>query len=200
MQRARRAGGGQVAVPVRDVALAVAGTVLTVGLCSAIEFTSSTRSDGLSWFGANRRTVLPFVVGMAAVAGLQWHAAARLPRTGALRGTRSLLRASAVLLIGILATPYVVGVWVEAVHEVLAGGLFLLQLVFAVRYWAAHRTAVLAALTVVQVVAGMLALAAVLGLQDDLFHAQVAFQLAFGAHLPIAVGLAGSDHERLGVT
>lgn len=111
--------------------LALAVIVGTVTGCAVIRFEDGTVVDGISWFGVQRETVLPYAAGMLATAGLQAHAARRLPTVPSLDPVRRFLRASAVLMLGILVTPYAVAPWLEVVHDSLGAGLFAVQLAFA---------------------------------------------------------------------
>jgi predicted small integral membrane protein len=174
-------------VPATALWVALAVFLTTVLMCSRIRFVTLTRIDGLSWFGVQRETAVPFVAGVLTVAGLQVYAAAALPDVPELAIVRRFLRASALLMVGILVTPYSLSAWMELVHDGLGTCLFLFQLVFGAWYWATRRGAVIGALLLAQLVAGVLAAAALIGLRNDLFFPQVVYQLAFAAHLPLTV-------------
>jgi hypothetical protein len=164
-------------------AAACAGGILA---CLRSGWTDETVRDGLSWFGARPEAFLPFATGMLATAVLLGWAAASLPP--GLGATRAALALSAVLLTGVVATPYTAGPVLYAVHDSLAAALFLVQLGWVL--WSGRRLggpgpAVAAA---VMTVAGLAGLASLLNLVEVLLWAQLAFQLAFAVQAPVAVG------------
>lgn len=179
----RGPGPGAVAL----LRLAVVVLVVTVAVCALLGHDATTRRDGLSWFGVHARTVLPYATGLGAVAALQWAAADRLPDGERTEAVRRFLRVSALLVVGLLLTPYSAGAVVDALHRTFGATLFALQLLVATWFWLTCRGRVAGVLLVVQLVAGLAAAAALLGLQDDQLTAQVAYQLAFGAQLPVSV-------------
>jgi len=176
-----------------DLWVALGVIAATVAGCTRIRFEDGTVVDGISWFGVHRETVPLFAVGMLTTAGLQVHAARSLAAVPPLDTARQFLIASALLMVGILVTPYSLRRWLEVTHDSLGACLFALQLLFAAWYWSHHRSRVTTSLLVAQFVAGLFALAGLLRLQHDLFLPQVAYQLAFATHLPLSVaGLARS--------
>ena len=177
-----------------DLWVALAVLLATVTMCSRLQFDRDAVANGLSWFGIMRRTVVPFTIGLLLVAGLQVRAAAALPRTDDLTWLRRGLIASAVLMIGILATPYSVSMLVYRIHDAFGTALFGLQIGLATWHWRRQRQRerLVGGLLLVQLTAGLAALGALLGLAHDMFFPQVIYQLAYGVQLPFVVrDLAG---------
>jgi hypothetical protein len=140
-------------------------------------------NNGMSYYGVHWETVLPYAVGILSAAlftrrALR-HAASTSPSPGHLRIAAD---AFALLLGGIILTPYTLNGAVDWTHRLLGAALFVLQLLLAIRLVAwAHGAGT--ALLLVQLAGGIIA--AVYLLQDDgfLLQGEATFQFGFGALL-----------------
>jgi hypothetical protein len=161
--------------------LAAAAAVLAVSVCVCVGLTwgHTDIDDGLSWFGTLSRTVVPYAGGLVATSGLLWAVLRRIPPVPTARPTRAVTAWTALLLLGLAATPYTVGPGLELVHRVIGSLLFAVQLAYSVGVVRTHRASVDAALVVVQLVAGVLCfLYFVIGLMGVMLVGQVVFQAA----------------------
>jgi hypothetical protein len=153
---------------------------VTAGACAVARHDSQVMTDGLSWFAAHQPTVVPFVSSMSVVAFLLLAVARQLdaesPAGPLLRTTVSLI---AILLLGVLATPYDVDTFFNWTHMILGGTLFALQFALSGWLWWRSREPVIAGLAILQFVVGLLALGSLIGVVDVLLYAQIVFQLVF---------------------
>jgi hypothetical protein len=97
-----RARGGSAA----GLLLVAAAVVLAVSVCLCVALTwGHTDIDGLSWFGTLGRTVAACALGLVATSLLLCGVASRTPATPEAKPTRAVTLWTAVLLIGLAATP-----------------------------------------------------------------------------------------------
>ncbi len=177
-----------------DLRLVLLVLVATIAICSLIDFAPETETNGLSWFGVRRQTVVPFGLGVLCVVALLVRAAATLPDSSRpLVMTRRALVASAVLMLGLLATPYTLSTFFNWAHMTFGATLFAMQLAYAGWFAATYREPVPMVLALAQLVAGLVAAASLVGVVDQLFTAQVVFQVAYGVVLPLAVARLLAD-------
>ncbi|MEU6783787.1 hypothetical protein ABZ912_31715 [Nonomuraea angiospora] len=168
-------GDGAVGDLVKGQACLLSGlTVCLVIMPGCLSF-----NCGMSDFGVHWRTVVPYAVGFLGTA-LYTRRALRAaapalpsPRFVAVAGD-----SFAVLLVGILLTPYTLGSGVHWVHRSFGAALFLHELVLAVRMvsWASAG----AALVGLQVASGVASGVSVVLAEGPLVVGQAVFQLAFG--------------------
>ncbi|GAA4566400.1 hypothetical protein [Planotetraspora kaengkrachanensis] len=160
---------------------------LLVGLllCVALMPEGLGANNGMSFYGVHWETFLPYAAGLLSAALFTRRAlhdaAAASPAPGKVRHAAD---AFAVLLAGIILTPYTVSGAVDWTHRLLGALLFALQLTLAVRLLAwAHADAFGGAFLLVQLVGGVIA--AIYVLQDDgfLLQGEATFQFGFGALL-----------------
>jgi hypothetical protein len=137
-------------------------------------------NDGTSYFGIYRETFFTYAFGLLGAAYFAARASAQLPPNAAL--LRQALKVYALLIVGIVITPYAVGKWIDYLHITFGSALFSLQLLLSCwLVWQLHYVWWSVALTLVELVSGIAA-AIYLGPSHGLlFQAQVIFQLAFGA-------------------
>jgi hypothetical protein len=137
--------------------LLVAAAVLavSVGVCVGLTWGHTDIDDGLSWFGTLGRTV-------AAYALASWRPAccSAAWRAGLLPWPRPRPRCAvtlwtAVLLVGLAATPYTVGPGLEVVHRAIGTALFAGQLAYSLWVVRERRDRRDVALVLVQLVSGV---------------------------------------------
>ncbi len=88
---------------------------------------------GMSFYMTHVRTFIPLATGFGIAVALLFRAASDLPPTGATLMVRRSLQAMAVLLIGILITPYTWGTFFNWAHMTLAAMLFVIQI--SLSFW-----------------------------------------------------------------
>lgn len=141
----------------------------------------SATTCGMSDFGVHWQTLLPYAAGFGGAALFTRRAlraaAPVLPDPPLVRRAGD---SFALLLVGILLTPYTLGDAVHWVHRTFGAALFLHELVLAVRLaaWAGGGAGV--ALVVTQVVSGVVSGVFVVLERGPLVAGQAVFQLAFG--------------------
>ncbi|MER6945176.1 hypothetical protein ABT294_14220 [Nonomuraea sp. NPDC000554] len=137
---------------------------------------------GMSDFGVHWRTIVPYAIGFLGAA-LFTRRALRAAAPD-LRSPGFVRRAGdsfAVLLTGVLLTPYTLAEPVHWIHRLFGAGLFLHELILAILLvtWA-RADAAGVVLVAVQVGSGVLSGIYVLSTEGHLVLGQAAFQLAFG--------------------
>ncbi|GII58370.1 hypothetical protein Pth03_67590 [Planotetraspora thailandica] len=142
-------------------------------------------NHGISYYGVHWETVLPYAASLLGAALFTRKAlratASATPSLGRLRRAAD---SFALLLGGIVLTPYTLNGAVDWTHRLLGACLFALQLVLAVRLIAwAHGDAFSTVLLALQLVGGVVA--AVYVMQDNgfLLQGEATYQLGFGALL-----------------
>ena len=161
--------------------LLAAAVVLAASVCVCVGLTwgHTDIDDGLSWFGTLASTVLPYAAGLVATSVLLWLVARRVPVVPGSGPTRAVLVWTAVLLVGLAATPYTVGPRLELVHRLIGSALFAGQLLYSVWVARSRGSARDAALVGVQLVSGIACfLYFVIGLMGVMLFGQLVFQAA----------------------
>jgi hypothetical protein len=159
----------------------VAAAVLaaSVGLCVGLTWGHTDIDDGLSWFGTLGRTEVPYAAGLLVSSALLGAVARRTPLVSTAGPTRAITASTAVLLVGLAATPYTVGPGLELVHRVIGSALFAGQLLYSIWIVRTRRAPLDAALVGVQLVAGILCfLYFAIGLMSVMLAGQLVFQAA----------------------
>ncbi|TQS22841.1 hypothetical protein [Microbispora hainanensis] len=164
-----------------DVAKGQACLFGGLGVCVTLRPEGLAVNHGMSYFGVHWQTLLPYAAGLAGAALFTSRAlrdaAARTPHPAHLR---RMAGSFAVLLAGIVLTPYTLGGAVDWAHRGLGAALFVLQLLLAVRLVAwARGDAVGVAFFLVQLGGGVLAAVYVLQTEGLLIHGEATFQLGF---------------------
>jgi hypothetical protein len=166
--------------------LLVAAVVLAVSVCVCVGLTwgHTDIDDGLSWFGTLGRTVVAYAVGLLATSLMLCVVASRTPGTPQARPTRAVTLWTAVLLVGLAATPYTVGPGLEVVHRAIGTALFAGQLAYSLWVVRERRDRRDVALVLVELVSGVVCfLYFVIGLMGVMLIGQLVFQAAFFAVL-----------------
>ena len=170
----------------------IKGQVCLLGgllVCMVVMPSCLTTNCGISDFGVHWRTIVPYAIGLVG-AGLFTRrglraAAAELP---APRFTRLAGDTFAVLLVGVLLTPYTLGEGVHWAHRGFGAALFLFQLILVIRLVAWDGGELVGvALVSAQFLAGVVSGVYVLQDAGHLVLSQLVFQAAFGAGMVRAV-------------
>jgi hypothetical protein len=141
-------------------------------------------NEGISTFGIYARTILPYALGFlmfscftfAAVYTIEYRDinAAVLARA---------LLVLVLLLLGVLLTPYSVNAWLDWSHTVIAGTLFMCQLVLAAWFLQLHPDAIGWLLFASQCLGSVLAALSLVHIFDYMLIGQIIAQSAFWMQL-----------------
>jgi hypothetical protein len=186
--------------------LVTAGAVMAAGVlvCVVRAPKPLETTDGLSWFGVTRATVVEYALTMLVTAALLVRAAGPLAAVPGLRPLRLGLLACAALLPVMLATPYTLGTVLNWTHMIVGSVLFVLQILVAGwLWWARARTRAVFALLAVQVVGGIVCFTSLVDLDAAMLQGQLVFQVAFTACVVVGVatvaargqGVSGSSRR-----
>jgi len=137
-------------------------------------------NNGISYYGIYRQTFFPYAVGLLGGAYFVMRASDLLRPNEQI--IRLLLRLFAVLVAGIVITPYAAGRWMDYLHTTCGATLFSLQLLLS--GWLAWRLryawwSVL--LTVIELAAGIASAIYLRPTHGLLLQTQLLFQIAFWA-------------------
>ena len=156
-------------------------------LLAAVFITTAGFRDnhGLSFYGVNYPSIIPFGLGLVLCTLFLLKAAAELPvRNHPFDKLQPLLRIIALLLFAILITPDTLGVWFYYVHVATASLLFSLELLVAIWLaWKWNSNIFTWTLLAVQFVAGVVALLSQAHVIRYLSQSSLIFQLVFAVLL-----------------
>jgi hypothetical protein len=161
---------------------------LYVGLviCVILKPDGLSVNDGTSYFGIYRETLLPYAFGLLGAAYFATRARTQLPPNAT--PLQQALKVYALLIVGIVATPYAVGKWVDYLHIAFGSALFSLQLLLSCwLIWQLHYMWWSVALTLIELASGIAALRYLRPAHGLLIQSQVIFQLAFGVLLVLSL-------------
>ena len=179
---------GPAAESARNLLTACAVLVVGVLVCIYRAPKPIDTTDGLSWFGVTRATVVEYGITLLVTAALLLRAAAPLAEVPALRPTRIGLTACAALLPLMLATPYTLNTFMNWTHMTIGALLFVLQLaLLSWLWWARARTPAVLGLLVVQFLAGVVCFSSLVDLDAWMLDGQLVFQVAFTAGVALAL-------------
>lgn len=179
--------------------LLTAGAVLATGVLVCIVRAPKPldTTDGLSWFGVTRATVVEYGLALLVTAALLVRAAAPLAALPELRPLRVGLLACAALLPVMLATPYTVSPLLNWTHMIVGAVLFVLQILVAGwLWWARARTPAVLALLAVQIAGGIVCFTSLLDLNAAMLYGQLVFQVAFTSGVAVAVATVAAPARR----
>jgi len=161
-------------------------------MCVALKPAGLSANNGISYYGIFRETFLPYALGLLGSAFFLAHAIGNLPTSQ--HELRLAFTTYIPLIVGIVATPYAAGRWLNYLHTIFGSALFSLQLILS--GWLTLRLHYIwwaVMLTTVEVVAGIFSAAYLNPTHGFLMQAQLLFQLAFGALLILSLHkLSGS--------
>jgi len=166
--------------PLRLLRCAEATLAATVAGCVALIFNAKVSTDGISYYGVQRRTLPVLVVGLLVSIPLMLKAAAQFANRSSVL-LANFLRFFCIAIIGIFLTPYSVNALFEWTHKFIGVTLFSSQMLLALHLTLVKgRDAISYVAMLVQLLGGLLALFSLphdsLGFQ---FEGQVIFQIGF---------------------
>lgn len=159
-------------------------------VCFVLEPTVITSNLGISYYGNHKLTIIPYLLGLLLTSYFIIKAARALPRTSrAFNAMAEALIALALLIIGVLITPYSVTTLFDRAHVLASGILFVIELALAI--WLVvmtYRDWVSLTLLLVQVIGALIAMVSLVTSIELMLTGQVITQLAFGLLLIRAFG------------
>jgi hypothetical protein len=198
MMRRRAVDPGRASESARNLLTAAAVMAAGVLICIDQAPKPLDTTDGLSWFGVNRETVVVYGLTMVVTSLLLVRVAAMLSAVPELRPLRLGLLGCATLMPLMVATPYTVDAVFNWTHMTIGAVLFVLQILVAVwLWWVRARTAAVGALLTVQVLGGVVCFSSLVDLNDAMLYGQLVFQVAFTACIAIGIAAAVSGRERV---
>lgn len=151
-------------------------------ICIALMPSSLAANSGLSYFGVHRLTIVPFGFGMLLGSYFIMRASHYLASTA--KWLNLALRGIALLIVGIIVTPYTFDGWFDVAHRTFGISLFSLQLLLALwlvmfnkRSWMNY------GLLALQIAGGLVSLVYLNPTHGYLIQGQLLFQMAFSAIL-----------------
>jgi hypothetical protein len=155
-------------------------------VCTLLKPAGLGANDGISYYGIYRQTFFPYAVGLLGAAYFTVRAMGQLPEHE--KVLRLSLKIYVPLIVGIVITPYAAGRWMDYLHTACGSALFSLQLILSgYLVWRLRYAWWSAALSLVELGAGILSLIWLNPTHGLLFQSQTLFQLAFGALLILAL-------------
>lgn len=152
-------------------------------VCVIIKPHGLATNDGISYYGIYRETVLPYAFALLGAAYFCLQASGELADSH-FQLLRNWLKIMAILLAGLVVTPYAAGTWVDYLHTTFGTILFAGQLLFSIwLIWQLHNKVWAIVLTVIEFFAGVASAIYLKPTHGLLLQTQVIFQLAFGALL-----------------
>lgn len=143
-------------------------------------------NDGLSYFGVFRETFVPYAIGLLGAAYFAMQASEQIPDHEST--IRPALKTYAILVLGIVVTPYAASPWLNYLHIASGSALYSLQLIFSI--WLTMRLHFVrwsVTLLLSELIAGILC-AYYLGPPHGLLpQMQTLFQFAFGILLSLSL-------------
>lgn len=186
-------GGADSGVGRRAVGDLVKGQLCLFGgmaLCVVVRPEGLYANHGISYFGVQWETVSLYAIGLVGVATFTRRAlrsaAFALPTPGRVR---QIADGFALLVYGVILTPYPVSPVLSWLHRGFGSALFVLQLALAGRLVVWTRDSLAAAFLLIQLIGGILATGYVLRDEGYLVEAQLLFQLGFGVVVVRTVSL-----------
>lgn len=170
----------------RDILLGQLCLYFGLAVCISLKPDGLSVNDGISYFGIYRETFLPYAFGLLGAAYFTVRAVAQIPAGMAL--LRQALRVYAMLIVGIVITPYAVSTPIDHLHIAFGSALFSLQLLLSCwLIWQLHHIWWSVVLTLIELVSGIAAAIYLRPSHGLLLQSQIAFQLAFGALLILSL-------------
>lgn len=150
-------------------------------ICIWLEPAGLGTNDGISYYGTHRQTIFPYVVGLGSYGLFYLAASSSLPKSRPFLFTRYMFRLFALLTMGVMATPYVMGPYIDEVHITLGTVLFASQFLMGIRLvFFVYRDRLNLLLFCLQLASGLLAGVYFIEPHGLLLQSEVLFQLAFG--------------------
>ena len=183
----------------RDILLGQLCLYAGLTICVMLKPDGLSVNDGISYFGIYRETLLPYLFGLLGAAYFSVRATTQLPAEMTL--LRRAFKVYALLIVGIVITPYAVAKWVDYLHIAFGSALFSLQLLLSCwLVWRLHYAWWSIVLVLVELVSGIAALRYLRPAHGLLFQSQVIFQLAFGTLLVLGLQRFEVGHSAVTAT
>lgn len=159
-------------------------------VCFMLEPTVIASNLGISYYGNHKLTIIPYLLGLLLTSYFIIKAARALPRMSrTFNALAEALIAIALLIVGVLLTPYSVTTLFDRAHVLASGILFVVELVLAT--WLIMMTygdRVSLALLIIQIFGAIIATVSLVTSIELMLTGQVITQLAFGLLLIRAFG------------
>lgn len=110
--------------------------LFSISICIFLLPQSLFANDGVSYFGAQKTTVIPYSVGLLLTAWFSFKVARALPKHSH-RVVKAGFKIIAILLLAIVVVPYGINFTLEYIHTLLSAALFLVQ--FIMMWWLAFK-------------------------------------------------------------
>ncbi len=149
---------------------------------------------GISYYGLYRETLLPYAAALLGAAYFALRAIDALPPDEKI--LRLALKTYALLIVGLVITPYTVSTWLNYLHIVCGTALFSLQLLLSC--WVAWKLRYIwwsIGLLLVELASGIAAAHYLNLTHGFLLQSQLTFQMAFGALLVLSLPALVLDIE-----
>lgn len=122
--------------PKRYFLIGQSSLLFSIAICILLLPKGLFANDGISYYSAQKITVIPYTVGLLSIAWFSYKLAKSLPK-----GSHPVIKAGfntiAVLLLLVIAVPYGVNSTFEYIHTLTSAALFLVQ--FLMMWWLALR-------------------------------------------------------------
>lgn len=168
-------------------------------ICSLLAFNSTLESRGVSYFGINPRTVVPYMLGFLGTAWLCRKAALALPNLKHKKRLQRMLSLMAIGMVGVAITPYSVATWVFAIHVCFATIVFLAEMFITLwlTFWVASNvvSVLLFGLQTAAAIVSALSLEFI-HILNYMFLGQVFCQAAFVVLFTIELGYLINRHRQ----
>lgn len=109
---------------------------LSVAFCVLLLPQGLFANDGISYYSAQRLTIIPYSIGLLSIAWFSYKLAQSLPK-----GSHPVLKTGfntiSIILLLLVATPYGINFTIEYIHTLISAALFLVQ--FLIMWWLALR-------------------------------------------------------------
>lgn len=168
-------------------------------VCFLLDPRVITGNLGISYYGNYQLTIIPYLIGLLLTSYFIIRAARALPRTSrTFNAMAEILTAVALLIVGVLLTPYSVATLFDRAHVLTSGILFVVELALAI--WLVvmtYRDWVSLTLLTAQLVGALIAMISLVTSIELMLTGQVIAQLAFGLLLIRALGQVIEQSQRL---
>jgi hypothetical protein len=156
-------------------------------VCVLLKPAGLATNDGISYYGVQAETILPYAFALLGGAYFTLRASHQ-PEDEAWRLLRLALQVYALLIAGLVITPYAAGRWVDYLHTACGSALFFLQLVLSGwLIWKLLKIWWSVVLSLIELGAGILCALYLSPTHGFLLQFQVLFQLAFGLLLILSL-------------
>jgi len=164
---------------VRYILIGQVGLFISLIICALLIRSQNVISDGISYFGVHRKTIIPYAAGII-FCSLSVIKATTYITIDSLQVLKRALQTVSVLLIGLLLTPYTINTFFNWAHMTVGTLIFLIEM--AISIWIVimtDRDYFYIVLFLIQFTSGVVALLSLIGTVNLLFYGQFIYQIAF---------------------